>query len=276
MGNRQIILKPNMVSVSTPLCATPLECLEGVLEFLKSIGLGNRKVIIAESAAGSPAQEGFSNYQYFSLSKRYPIDFVDLDEKPCEMAYILDEGDFRPHPVRVSQLMIDPNNYVISATRLKTHDRVGATLTLKNVVFGSILKDPGFVWGKPGAVSDKGTAHGSGFRAIAYNLFTLAPKLHPHLSVIDGYDGMEGDGPADGTPVPHRIALASPDWLAADRLGIELMGMQYAKVAYLNYCAQAGLGQGDLSRIEILGETLQKHIRPYKMAPNYKEQVAWL
>ncbi len=48
------------------------------------------------------------------------------------------------------------------------------------------------------------------------------------------------------------------------------------KVAYLNYCAMAGMGQGDLSRIEVIGEDYKRHIRKYEMARNYQEQVNWL
>ena len=105
-------------------------------------------------------------------------------------------------------------------------------------------------------------------RGINYNLFLLASRLHPHLAVIDGYEGMEGEGPANGTPVNSRVCVASRDWLAADRVGVELMGIDFAKVGYLNYCAKAGLGQADLSKIEIVGPALKDHIKPYKLPRN--------
>ena len=127
----------------------------------------------------------------------------------------------------MSKLLLDDQAYVISAARMKTHDRVVATLSLKNIVFGAPIKDLGFAWGsgrKPGTTNDKPIAHGSGYRAINYNLFALAPRLHPDLAFIDGFEGMQGNGPVGGTPVDHRVCVASPDWLAADRVGIELMG----------------------------------------------------
>jgi uncharacterized protein (DUF362 family) len=40
------------------------------------------------------------------------------------------------------------------------------------------------------------------------NLYLLARRLRPHLSVVDGYEGMEGDGPLHGTPVRLGFALA--------------------------------------------------------------------
>jgi uncharacterized protein (DUF362 family) len=96
------------------------------------------------------------------------------------------------------------------------------------------------------------------------------------LAVIDGYDGMEGNGPVGGTLVEHRVCLVSPDWLAADRVAVELMGIDYAKVGYLNYCAQAGLGEGDLQKIEVLGEPVAKLIRQYKLADNIDKQLIWM
>ena len=54
------------------------------------------------------------------------------------------------------------------------------------------------------------------------------------------------------------------------------MGIDYAKVGYLNYCADAGLGMGDLKKIEIVGEPIARHIRTYKLAPNIEQQLIWM
>jgi uncharacterized protein (DUF362 family) len=87
---------------------------------------------------------------------------------------------------------------------------------------------------------------------------------------------MEGNGPNNGTPVDHRVCVASTDWLAADRVGIELMGIDFAKVGYLNYCARADLGTADLSRIEIVGEPIVKHIKQYQLSKNLENQLIWM
>ena len=44
-------------------------------------------------------------------------------------------------------------------------------------------------------------AHGGGFHAINYNIAMLAQKLHPDLAVVDGYEGMEGNGPTKGSNI---------------------------------------------------------------------------
>lgn len=276
IGNKRVIIKPNNVSISNQLSASHAQNLEGILEFLKAIG--KTDVVIAESAADGPSLDGFANYGYDRLAAKYDAKLMDLDREGFQLVQCFDETDFRPHACRMSKVLLDPNNFIISAAKFKTHDRVLATLSLKNIVVGAPIKDAGFTWGpdtKPGAKNDKPLTHGSGFRGINYNLYALAPRLHPHLSVIDGYEGMEGEGPTGGTPVQHRVCVTSLDWLAADRVAIELMGISFADVGYLNYCADARLGEADLRRIEILGPAIGDHVKKYKLAANLQQQLIW-
>jgi uncharacterized protein (DUF362 family) len=288
IGNRRVVLKVNNVLIYVPLACTHVDTLEGILEFLKSIRKTDN-VIIAESSASGSTLEGYGNYGYYKLLSKYPVKLVDLDMEQSDILYVTDEKDFRPHPVRVSRIILDPDSYVVSVARMKTHSVVGASLSLKNIVFGAPVKDPGFTLysedirfsslakeSKPGTKSDKRPIHGSGFHAVNYNMAMLARQLHPDLSLIDGYQGMEGNGPTLGTAIEHGICVASQDWLAADRVGIELMGIDFSKIGYLNYCTQMGLGIADLDKIEIVGENLKDHIKKYKLNDNFDKQQEWM
>ena len=277
IGTKRVIIKPNNVAIDNHLCATHAAAIEGILEFLKSVG--KTDVVIAESAANGPTLDGFANYGYHRLADQYKAQLMDLDRQDFELMYAVDENDIRPRAIRMAQPLLDPNCFIISAAKFKTHDRVVATLSLKNIVVGAPIKDPGFRWGsgnKAGAKNDKPLTHGGGFRGINYNLFALAPRLHPHLAVIDGYEGMEGNGPVGGTPVDHQVAVVSTDWLAADRLAVELMGIDFAKIGYLNFCAQARLGEADLNKIEVVGAKPADHIKIYKLADNLEKQLIWM
>jgi len=277
VGNKRIIFKPNMVSSNIPLCATHKETAEGIFEFFKSINkLEN--VVVAESVADGPTMVAYDNYGFIPLAEKYKVKLLDLDETTPTLLYVMDELDIQPKPVRMSSLMTDRNNYIMSVARMKTHDRIIATLSLKNVVVGAPIKDPGFGWGsnrKQGARSDKSIVHGNGFRGINYNLFALAYHIRPDLAFIDAYDGMEGDGPNNGTPVDHRVCVAGLDWLAVDRVGVELMGIDAGNIGYLTFCGRAGLGQYDLSKIEIVGEKVTDHIKKYAMSRNFEKQLQW-
>ena len=273
IGNKLVILKPNNVNTSKPLCATHADQLEGILEFLKSIRKTN--VVIAESAAEGPTLEGFANFGYNKFVGKYGVKLVDLDKTAVDTVYCMDQSDLRPHPCRVSRMMLDPNSFIISAAKLKTHFFTVATFSLKNVIVAAAIRDPG---PKPGGDLDRTNRfliHGGGVRGIHYNLVALAPRLHPHLAVIDGFEGMEGEGPVDGTSVDHRVCVVSTDWLAADTVGAELMGLGIGKVGHLTYAAQAGLGQADLNKIEILGPALKDHIKIYKEPANMERLLSW-
>jgi uncharacterized protein (DUF362 family) len=278
IGNRRIVLKPNNVSIKEQLSSTHVDTLEGILEFLKSINKTDN-VIIAESAAGGPTFDGYSNFGYYRLVSAYNVKMVDLDQEPFEILQVFSEKDFRPHPVRMSSVLLDQDSYLISIAPFKTHDRVVATLSLKNIVVGAPIKDKGFSWSNshdPKAANDKPIVHGGGIRAINYNLFALSEKLHPHLAVLDGFEGMEGKGPIGGHRVDHRVCVASTDWLAADRVAVELMGIDFAKIGYLNYCANAGRGVADLNKIRIIGESIKNHKKSYKLSDNIDEQLVWM
>lgn len=270
IGSKRVILKPNNVVINRPLCATHADNLEGILEFLKSIGKTN--VVIAESPASGSALDGFANYGYNKFVGRYGVKLLNLDTQGYEVAYCIDQKDFQPHPCRVSKVILDPNNFIISAAKLKTHELVGVTLSLKNIVVGSGIKDSSF-WSEK---SDKPLIHGGGPHGINYNLFTLSAKLHPDLAVIDGYEGMEGSGPINGTPVEQRVCVASMDWLAADRVGAALMGVDISKIGYLTYCTRAGdRGEGDLSKIEIVGPAIKDVAKSYKMPGTWEQITSW-
>jgi len=146
-------------------------------------------------------------------------------------------------------------------------------------VVGSGIKDSGGGLGRPGAGggrSDKPLMHGGGTYGINYNLFLLSAKLHPDLAVIDGYEGMEGTGPVNGTPISQKVCIASMDWLAADRVGAELMGVDFNKLGYLSYCVRAGdRGQGDLSKIQIVGPAIKDYAKTYQLPRQWEQITSW-
>jgi len=275
VGNRRIVIKPNLVEKDIPLCATHKDTIEGILEFYKSINK-LQNVVIAESIAFGPASDCYECYGYIPVAAKYNVKLLDLDEHPFQVHYVMDEADFLPKAIKVSSLLANRNNFVMSAARMKTHSTVGATLSLKNVVFGSPIKDPGYLSHRvTDATSGKRILHGNGFRAVNFNIYALAYHVRPDLAFVDGYEGMEGNGPTLGTPVDHRICFASLDWMSVERVGLELMGIDPSMIGYMNFCAEAGMGQFDINKIEIIGEKLANHIKTYKLPPNINGLQQW-
>jgi uncharacterized protein (DUF362 family) len=125
--------------------------------------------------------------------------------------------------------------------------------------------------------NDKRIYHG-GVRQTHVDMLLTAQKMQPYwgAAVIDGFEGMEGNGPNSGLPVPSKIAIASTDFIAADRVGVEAMGINPTWLGYLNYCAQSGLGQYDLSKIDIRGAKLADVTRKYQLHPDIERELQWM
>ncbi len=257
-SKRLIVIKPNFVSTSVQLAASHIDQMRGILDFLT--GLSDVRVVIAEAACGD-TMEAFSNFGYYRLQKEYGVELMDLNRGPFERVSILDRRGRRV-PVRVAALLLDRNNYLVSAARLKTHDTVVVTLSIKNMAVGSIF------------LSDKVLIH-QGFKRINLNIAEIAERVWPHLSVIDGFVGMEGDGPTYGVPIELGLAISGTDPLAVDRVAVEVMGVDFERVGYLCHCAGRGLGEADLQRIEILGERLEDCIRPFRLHSTVRQQYRW-
>ncbi len=119
---------------------------------------------------------------------------------------------------------------------------------------------------------------GARYHAMNYNLAVVAKKLSAHwgCGVIDGFEGMEGNGPIRGTAVPMHCALASPDLVAADRVALDVMMIPAHAVGYLQYAGELGVGQYDISRIDIRGERPETLARKFKLQDQAQQQLDWL
>jgi len=272
-SKKYVIIKPNNVSTRNPLASTHADALRGILDFLEPY---RKPVVIAESSAGN-TWEAYETFGYTALPneyKRLGVKLVDLNSEGLfEVIHVLD-ADLHPVPVRLAKRLLDPDAFIICSAILKTHNTVVATLSVKNMTLGAPLrsgpKDPN-KW------NDKRNYHG-GVRQTHYDMLLTAQKMRPYwgAAVIDGFQGMEGNGPSSGTPVDHRIAIASADFVAADRVGIEAMGINPEWVGYLIYCHQHGLGQYDLSKITIEGEKLEAVRRKYLLHNDIDRQLKWM
>jgi uncharacterized protein (DUF362 family) len=306
---KYVVIKINNVSTTNQLAATHVDAVRGILDYLAPRIKG--PVVIVESSAGETL-EGFENFKYAQVIpeyKRLQVSLVDLNrEKKFEIFGIVDRN-IRPIPVRLAARMFDPDAYIISSAMLKTHNAVVATMSVKNMVIGSPLHSVAGetpVWhdkrlyhaqgsfgpggqrgpgqggqGAPPAVARggaRGGGPGSNFHAMNYSMAITAKKLSTNwgAALIDGFEGMEGNGPSSGTPVPMHVAIASPDFLAADRVALETMGIPAHAVGYLQYAAQIGTGQFDLAKIDIRGERPESVKRVFKLHDMVQQQLNWL
>lgn len=272
LKKKQLIIKPNMVVTNKPLCATHVDAMRALLEFLKPIYKG--QIIIAESSSSVNSSDGFKAYGYLDLANEFNLKFVDINSESIGTpVYILDR-DLHLDKIQASNILTDPNSYVISLSRLKTHNTVVMTGSIKNLAMAAPL-NPGSVNGsKP--ISYKRNMHSGGSRFLHYNMFLMTPYVMPDFAIIDGLEGMEGNGPINGTPIDHKIAMASFDPVAMDSMAARLMDIPLENVGYLNYLAAAGMGNIDRDKIDIIGgKDPAKSVITYKLPNNITQQLEW-
>jgi len=271
---KSVVIKPNLVSTQNQVAATHADALRGMLDFLAPRFKG--PVFIAESSAGR-TWDGYDNFKYTPLPAEYkPLDLklVDLNEEGKYEILPVINGDLHAVPVRLAARLLDPDAFVLCAAAMKTHNVVVATLSIKNMALGAPLRSAPK---ETPRWNDKRHYHG-GVRQTHFDILLTAQKMKPFwgATVIDGFEGMEGNGPSNGQPVASRLAIASTDFVAADRVGVEAMGINPDWIGYLNFCSQAGLGQYDLTKVDIRGPKLADLVKKYSLHGDIERELQWM
>jgi len=309
-GSSRILVKPNLVTGDRQLAATHVDAVRAVIEWIRR--RTDAPVLVGEGTAMASTWEAFENYGYTSLPREYSavslLDF-NADDMVEVWAY---NWRLRPLRLQASRAALE-TPFRISVAPPKTHDTVLVTLGLKNMVMGGLVSQFCAGNGKaskkglgstllsaehlynllPHAVrtslalvtlkelatsllpSSKASMH-QGLPAMHLNLFKLAPLFFPHLSILDGFEAMEGNGPTDGDSVPWSIALAGTDWLSVDVTAARLMGFPVEEIGYLQYSAEADYGVANPDEIGIVGNVaIQDVRRNFKRHAIERAQLHW-
>jgi uncharacterized protein (DUF362 family) len=272
---KYVLIKANTVAVSNQLGSTHADALRGILDYVVPRFKG--PIVIGDSSRDNTS-DAFDNFLYNRVASEYgprKITLVDFNEEEKFVTHEIIDRDLHLTQVRLAQRLFDPDAFLLGSAILKAHDNVVATLSVKNMVMGAPLHSPRKATRK---WHDKARYH-QGYRQIQMNIALTAKRLRPFwgATVIDGFEGMEGEGPMRGTPVASRVAIASTDLVAADRVGVEAMGVNPDWPGYLKYCCDAGLGQYDLAKIDLRGGIEIASIRKtYKLHPRIEKELEWM
>ncbi|MFB3827821.1 MAG: DUF362 domain-containing protein [Bryobacteraceae bacterium] len=270
---RYVLLKANCVAVKNQLGSTHADALRGILDYLAPRFKG--PVVIADSSRDN-TRDAFDNFLYNRVVSEYKrVSLADFNEEEGFETHQIVDRNMHLVEVRLARRMFDPEAFILGSAILKSHDYAVATLSVKNLTMSAPLHSRA---GAAEKFHDKFRYH-AGYRQMHVNLLLTARRMRPFwgATVIDGYEGMEGNGPLNGTPVPSRLAIASTDMVAADRVGIETMGIDPAWPGYLNYCWRAGLGQFDLAKIDLRGGVAIESVRrKYQLHRAIEKQLEWM
>ena len=250
--DKRVLLKPNLVEYEpgTVINTHPQVVVGAAVAFLRA---GAREVVIAEGPGHRRDLEYLlSSTGMLPLLHDERLPFVDLNHDDVQAVRLrswftgLDELTL---PTALLQ-----SDLVVSMPKLKTHHWAGITCSMKNL-FGVV---PGAVYGWP-----KNVLH---YHGIESSILDLVSTVRPHLAIVDGVIGMEGDGPIMGQPKPANVILMGRDLVAVDASAARIMGLRPEGIKYLPEAARF-LGNLDPARIPMRGERLERFVSPFEVLP---------
>jgi uncharacterized protein (DUF362 family) len=270
-SKKRVVIKPNDVSPTNQLASVDADAIRGVLDYLLPRFKG--PITIAESCGDTWA--AFENFKYPDIVKEFKsrkIELIDLNEDGRYVHQAVLDQDTHVVPVRLAARLFDPDAFIIGLGLLKSHNYAVVSLGVKNMVLGAPLHQTraeaksGVTW------LDKRRYH-AGIRQSLYNIYVTAARLKPFwgATVIDGFEGRENSG-----FVQSKVAIASTDYVAADRVGSEAMGVNHEWLGWLKYCGESGVGQWDLAKIDIRGNKLEEVRKEYRLHPDIELQLRWM
>jgi len=259
-GKSDVFIKVNFVDTEIQAAATHVDAVRPLLEFIRSKYGG--KLSIGEQTKMGPVRDAFEHYGYNDLLNQYDVNIMDMKDGNWEIIHLYD-SNLNPMDIHYSHEMLK-TDYLISIGPPKTHDTATITASIKNVVMGGVSYK-----------HDEKTKIHQGPQVMSLDLYLMAKEHVPEMAILDGFVAMEGDGPVNGDRVDWKIAIASCDAVAADIFAADLMGFDLSKVGYLWYLQKMGYGEGDIQKMEIVGENPDDHRRKFKPHSWYDWQIKW-
>ena len=242
LAGRSVLIKPNVLRASGAEegIVTHPRVLEAVIAAVEA---RNPAAVVVGDNPGmfsyGDNEKSFTETGLMDAAKGY---YRNLGDDSVKLAF---NPEFMSD-VSVSRAVLEAD-VVISVPKFKTH---GLT-----VLTGAIKNSYGFLPGAQKSRLHKAAGNPERFQDVIVEVFRLRV---PDLFIVDAVVGMEGNGPAS----PHlrhvgRL-LAGDNAVAVDAVMAAMMGLDPGRLRFLRRAQAAGLGDYDLSKLEIVGtlETL--------------------
>lgn len=239
---KSILLKPNLVepTLEAPHVNTHPAVIRAVVEVFRRWDA--REVFVAEG-------QGHCRDTYLVLEQsglepvlaKADVPFIDLNHDDVFQADNL-LGFTHMKKLYLPQTL-KRADIIVSLPKMKTHHWAGVTLSMKN--FFGIM--PGICYGWP-----KNVLHHAG---IEQSILDINATVRPHLAIVDGIIGMEGDGPIMGTPKRANVLVMGTNLPAVDATTARLMGFDPLHLKFLR-ASSGRLGPIREQHIHQRGETI--------------------
>jgi len=182
------------------------------------------EVVILENDATSVQAESL-----FSL-----LGIRDVAERHGVRLFNVSQGNWVSKPIPNPRIfdtlevpeILDVSDLFINFAKLKTNALTKVTGCLKNIFAFYRAKRKVIFHGRIDDV-----------------LVDMNKVIRPHLCLVDGYIGMEGQGPSFGRPKRCELLVSGVDPVAVDACCARIMGFQPWLVDHIRMCHRAGAGE---------------------------------
>lgn len=213
--DERVFIKPNICAPrknSTGTVTSP-ELIESLIILLKGI---TNSIQIGDSSFSE--FNGLTSIKFsgiYDIAVKHGVEVVDLYS-----AKKIKKGQFF-----ISEPILAADK-IINVPVLKTHERAGVTISLKNMM-GVI---PGH---------QKKTLHKSGLEKA---IVELAKIIRPHLNIVDANICQEGRGPTNGNPKKLGLIIVGDNQVAVDSVCCRIIGLDPKIIYYMRLAERNGLG----------------------------------
>jgi uncharacterized protein (DUF362 family) len=259
LAGKRVVLKPNLVEYrKAQVINTDPRFIDAVIRLCKDEGAA--EIIVAEGPGHWRNVEFLIEASGLGpVLRKHGVRFVDLNhDEPVKVPNIGRTTGLDHLYLTRTVLSAD---VFISLPKLKTHHWAGATLSLKNL-FGTL---PGICYGWP-----KNELH---WRGIPQSIIDIALTQTPHLAIVDGIVGMEGDGPLVGTAKPAGVLVMGVDLVAVDSTCCRLMKLPVERIPTLVLGAEMKLGRIAETDIPQIGEPIDRWAQAFEWPPQLEKQL---
>lgn len=224
---------------------TSPETCEAIVDFLiNELKVTPENIWVGDGGYSSSTPGAIKRLKLPEMAEEYGFNVIDLnyDER---IDNVKPDDALALQSVNIAKTAMDVD-VIISVPSLKTHSMAVTTLSIKNLM---------------GTLQPKGHMHSNLHKKLADLLSIFHPRTK--LAVIDGFIGSDGMEEG-GHPVKMDVIVAGTDFVAVDTVGSALIGYSPNECKYLKYSAEMGLGTSDLSKIEVIGDSLKALKRKFR------------
>jgi len=231
-----------------PGCSTTPWQIEGVAKALES--RGHKDLVAAHNGTVVVnSYEGEFKNKHKAAQGKVGLPDIHLDSPPNNWvdykpkAEMLVLDDIFPEGIQIPETF--PGTNIVHLPTMKTHVFTTMTGAMKNA-FGGLLH------------RKRHWTH-SVIHETLTDLLAIQQEIHPGLfAVMDGTFAGDGPGPrAMRWHIKDRI-LASNDQVAIDAVAAKMMGFDPMSIKFIRLAHERGLGCGDVSQINVVGEDISQ------------------